>query len=221
MTQFLPRGLYALTPDERYTPRLVAHVSAAVAGGAVLVQYRNKTASAALRREQIAALLPVCHAGGADLIVNDDVELAIELEADGVHVGRDDAPESLVAVRQALGINRILGVSCYNDLSLAQHAAENGADYLAVGSMFSSSTKPLAVKATLEVVTEVRRRFGLPVAAIGGITLANAPSVITAGADLLAVITDLFNAADIRLQAQNYAALFNTVSTPKAGAISS
>ena len=217
MAQFLPRGLYAITPDERYTPRLVALVSAAVAGGAVLVQYRNKAASADLRREQITALLPLCHAAGADLIVNDDVELAIELEADGVHVGRDDAAESLTLVRQALGPNRILGVSCYNDLSIAQRAAAVGADYLAIGSMFTSNTKPAAVKASLELVTDVRRRFGLPVAAIGGITLANAPSVIAAGADLLAVITDLFSATDIKFQAQNYAALFTPVSTPRAG----
>ncbi len=221
MSQLLPRGLYAITPDERYTPRLVSQVRAAVAGGAVLIQYRNKAASADLRREQILALLPFCHAGGADLIVNDDVELAIELEADGVHVGRDDAPGSLVAVRKALGPNRILGVSCYNEVSLAETAAAVGADYLAIGSMFVSNTKPAAVKASLELVTEVRRRFGLPVVAIGGITLANAPSVIAAGADLLAVITDLFNAADIQLQAQNYAALFAKPSTNPAGAIQS
>ena len=217
MTQFLPRGLYAVTPDERYTPRLVALVGAALAGGAVLVQYRNKTAALELQREQISALLPLCHASGADLIVNDNVELAIELEADGVHVGRDDAAESLTLVRQALGPNRILGVSCYNDLSIAQHAAAVGADYLAIGSVFVSNTKPAAVKATLGLVTEVRRRFGLPVAAIGGITLTNAPSVIAAGADLLAVITDLFSATDIKFQAQNYAALFTPASPPKAG----
>ena len=218
MSQLLPRGLYAITPDERYTPRLLALVSAAVAGGAVLVQYRNKTASPELRREQITALLPVCHAAGADLIVNDDVELAIELDADGVHLGCDDAPESLAAVRQLLGPNRILGVSCYNDFSLAQNAAVIGADYLALGSLFDSPTKPAAVKATLELVAEVRRRFGLPVVAIGGITIANAPSVIAAGADLLAVITDLFNAADIKLQAQNYAALYSATATSHAGA---
>ncbi len=221
MTQFLSSGLYAVTPDERYTPRLVSQVRAAVVGGAVLIQYRNKAASTDLRREQILALLPVCHAGGADLIVNDDVELAIELEADGVHVGRDDAPDSLVAVRKALGPNRILGVSCYNEVSLAETAAAAGADYLAIGSMFVSNTKTAAVKASLELVTEVRRRFGLPVAAIGGITLENAPSVIAAGADLIAVITDLFNAADIQLQAQNYAALFTKPSTKSAGAIPS
>ena len=208
MSQSLSRGLYAITPDERYTPKLVAMVSAAVAGGAVLVQYRNKAAAVDLRREQIAALLPLCHACGADLIVNDDIELAIELEADGVHVGRDDAADSLAAVRAALGPNRILGVSCYNDLALAQNAAMIGADYLAVGSVFASNTKPTAVKATLELVSEVSRRFGLPVAAIGGITLANAPSVIAAGASLLAVISDLFNTGDIKIQAQNYAALF-------------
>ena len=201
------RGLYAITPDQASTSLLVAMVQAAVTGGAALVQYRNKLAPKPLRREQIAALLPICHAACAKLIVNDDLDLAIELDADGLHVGRDDAGGFLALVRRALGPNRLLGVSCYNDLSLAKNAAASGASYLAFGSMFASSTKPAAVKASLALLGEARR-FGLPVAAIGGITLANAPSVIAAGADLLAVITDLFTAEDIQLQAKNYASFF-------------
>jgi thiamine-phosphate pyrophosphorylase len=169
-----------------------------------------------LRCEQIAVLLPICHSANAKLIVNDDIDLAIELGADGVHLGRDDAPDSLAAVREALGSDRVLGVSCYNDLSLAQKATAGGANYLAFGSVFASSTKPAAVKASLALLVQARQ-FGLPVAAIGGITLTNAPSVIAAGADLLAVITDLFSAKDIKLQAQNYATLF----TQHVGAIHS
>ena len=211
------RGLYAITPDEALTMRLVAQVAAVVAGGAVLVQYRNKSASRDLRRQQIIALLPVCHTGGARLIVNDDIELAVELNADGAHLGRDDIHgASLFAARETLGPQRILGVSCYNELSRAERAALAGADYLAVGSMFASSTKPAATRAGLETLAETRR-FNLPVAAIGGITLDNAPTLIAAGADLLAVISDLFDAADIQQQAQNYAALF----TQQAGEIHS
>ncbi len=206
------RGLYAITPDQASTSLLVTMVGAAVAGGATLVQYRNKLAPKSLRREQIAALLPICRSANAILIVNDDIDLAIELDADGVHVGRDDAPNSLTAVRTALGPSRLLGVSCYNDLSLARSAAANGADYLGIGSMFASSTKPAAVNATLAMLSAARS-FGMPVAAIGGITLANAPGVIAAGADLLAVISDLFSAEDIKSQAQNYAALFTVAST--------
>ena len=199
------------------TTRLVAQVAAAVAGGAVLVQYRNKSASTDLRRQQIIALLPVCHGGGARLIVNDDIALAVELNADGVHLGRDDVHgASLFAARETLGSQRLLGVSCYNELSRAERAALAGADYLAVGSMFASSTKPVATRASLETLEEFRR-FNLPLVAIGGITLKNAPTLIAAGADLLAVISDLFAAADIQKQAQNYTALF----TQQVGAIHS
>jgi thiamine-phosphate pyrophosphorylase len=173
------------------------------------VQYRNKLAPRPLRRAQAAEMLRICRAAGAKLIVNDDVWLAVEIGADGAHLGRDDAPGgSLATARDALGSKRILGVSCYNDIALAEEAAAAGADYIAFGSMFPSRTKPRAVHAPLELLGEAKRRFGLPVAAIGGITLDNAPQLIAAGADILAVVSDLFDAMDIKARAEAYQQLF-------------
>lgn len=206
------RGLCAVTLDDMLLPRLSALVKAALDGGTPIVQYRNKSASRALRRAQAAEMLRICRGAGARLIINDDVWLAVEIGADGAHVGRGDSPGgSLAAAREALGPKRILGVSCYNDLALAEEAAAAGADYIAFGSMFPSRTKPGAVRAPLELLTEAKRRFGLPVAAIGGITLENAPQLLAAGADLLAVVSDLFDAMDIRARAEAYQKLFAAV----------
>ena len=203
------RGLCAVTLDDLLLPRLSALVKAALDGGAPFVQYRNKVASRPLRRAQAAELLRICRACGAKLIINDDVWLAVEIGADGAHLGRDDAPGgSLAAARDALGPRRILGVSCYDELARGEEAAAAGADYLAFGSMFPSRTKPGSVRAPLELLGEARRRFGLPVAAIGGITLDNAPQLIAAGADMLAVVSDLFDAMDIRARAEAYQQLF-------------
>lgn len=205
------RGLYAITPDDGLLPRLSALVQAALDGGVPLVQYRNKPASSALRRSQAAELLRICRACGARLIINDDLSLALSIGADGVHLGRDDIPgDSLRAARDALGPDRILGVSCYNEISRAEAATAAGADYLAFGSIYASTTKPDAVVASLELLAEAKRRFCLPVVAIGGITLENAPRVLAAGADMLAVISDLFDAMDIRARAESYETLWRT-----------
>ena len=203
-------GLCAVTLDDPLLPRLSALVKAALDGGAPFVQYRNKAAPRPLRRAQAAEMLRICRAAGARLIINDDVWLAVEIGADGAHLGRDDAPGgSLAAARDALGPQRILGVSCYNELARGEEAARAGADYLAFGSVFPSRTKPAAVHAPLELLGEARRRFGLPVAAIGGITLDNAPQVIAAGADMIAVVSDLFDAMDIKTRAQAFQQLFS------------
>jgi len=203
------RGLCAVTVDDPLLPRLSALVKAALDGGTPFVQYRNKTASRPLRRAQAAEMLRICRAAGARLIINDDVWLAVEIGADGAHLGRDDAPGgSLAAARDALGPKRILGVSCYNELARGEEAAQAGADYLAFGSVFPSRTKPGAVRAPLDLLGEARHRFGLPVAAIGGITLDNAPQVIGAGADMLAVVSDLFDAMDIKARAEAYQQFF-------------
>lgn len=203
-------GLCAITVDDLLLPRLSALVKAALDGGAPFVQYRNKIAPRPLRRAQAAEMLRICRAAGAKLIINDDVWLAVEIGADGAHIGRDDAPGgSLAAAREALGPQRILGVSCYNELSRAEDAAKAGADYLAFGSMFTSRTKPAAVRAPLEMLGNAKRQFGLPIAAIGGITLDNAPQLIDAGADMLAVVSDLFDAMDIKARAEAYQQLFD------------
>jgi thiamine-phosphate pyrophosphorylase len=205
MTATFPPGLYALTPDEPHTRALVAKVRAAVAGGAAAVQYRNKPADPALRADQARALLSVCRAAGVPLVINDDVELALAVDAAGVHLGRDDGDPA--AARRRLGPARLLGASCYDRLALADRAVAAGADYVAFGSMFASPTKPAAVRAPLALLGAARR-LGRPVVAIGGITLENAPDAIAAGADTLAVITALFDAGDIAARARAFSDLF-------------
>lgn len=201
------RGLYAVTPDRGETARLLAEVGAAIDGGCRVVQYRNKSAAPALRREQAAQLAAMCKTTGACFIVNDDVELALELAADGVHLGGDDGNPA--AARQLLGPKRILGVSCYNDAARVDAALAAGADYVALGAMFPSATKPAAVRASLDLLRSVKAACPVPVAVIGGITLANAAPLVEAGADLLAVVSDLFDAPDIRGRARAFQDLFN------------
>lgn len=198
-------GLYAITPDEPRTDILVGKVGQALRGGAAVVQYRNKTAGPALLREQGRALAALCREAGAAFIVNDHLALALELNADGVHLGGDDG--SLPEARRRLGQDRLLGASCYDRIDLAGAAAQAGVDYLAFGSVFSSSTKPGAVRAPLAIFAEARRSFALPLVAIGGITLQNAPQVFAAGADAIAVISALFDAGDIAERAAGFTRL--------------
>jgi thiamine-phosphate pyrophosphorylase len=198
-------GLYAITPDEPGTDILVRKVGLALRGGASLVQYRNKNASPALRLEQGRALAALCRAAGAAFIVNDDLALALALGADGVHLGADDG--DLAEARRRLGQEKLLGASCYDRIELAEAAAKAGVDYLAFGSVFSSGTKPGAVRAPLAIFAEARRRFALPLVAIGGITLQNAPQVYAAGADAVAVISALFDAGDISASAAAFTRL--------------
>ena len=205
-------GLYALTPDLADTAELLRRARAALLGGARLLQYRNKGADGAQRREQAGALLGLCREFGAPLIVNDDLGLALEIGADGAHLGREDG--DLAAARAALGPGRLLGVSCYDAMERAREAKRNGADYVAFGSFFASPTKPAAVRAPLALPAQARAELGLPVCAIGGITLQNAPQLLAAGVDLLAVITDLFEAPDIRARAAAYTSLFSERVTP-------
>lgn len=188
-------GLYAITPDEPRTGILLDKVAQALRGGASVVQYRNKPAGAQLRREQGRALADLCRGAGAIFIVNDDLALALELDADGLHLGADDG--DLAEARRRLAQGKLLGASCYNRIELAAAAAPAGVDYLAFGSVFNSATKPGAVRAPLAIFAEARRRFALPLVAIGGITRQNAPQVFAAGADAIAVISALFDAGDI------------------------
>jgi thiamine-phosphate pyrophosphorylase len=204
------RGLYAITPETTDTARLAALVDACLAGGAALLQYRAKNMPPPLALEQARRLAGACRARGAAFIVNDSVDLAIAAGADGVHLGRDDA--AVASARAALP-GKIIGVSCYDDPRLAAAARDAGADYVAIGSVFASGTKPQAVRASLEHIAAAKRISGLPVAAIGGITAANAPGVVAAGADMIAVISALFDAPDVRAAAQSLARLFETSAT--------
>ncbi len=199
-------GLYAITPDEPRTDILVDKVSQALRGGASSVQYRNKTAGPELRLEQGRALAALCRAAGAAFIVNDDVALALELGADGAHLGADDG--DLAEARRRLGLDKLLGASCYNRIELAEAAAQAGVNYLAFGSVFSSGTKPGAVRAPLAIFAEALLSFALPLVAIGGITLQNASQVFAAGADAVAVIGAVFDAADIAEHAAGFTRLY-------------
>lgn len=200
-------GLYAVTPDDDDTGRLSTRIKAALVGGAALIQYRNKSAPAKRRREQASALLALCRQHHALLIINDHLDLALELDADGVHLGGDDS--SVSKARALLGPHRLIGVSCYNVMQKALAAEREGADYIAFGSVFASGVKPDAVHAPLDLLVEAKRRVALPIVAIGGITLANASQPIAAGADMVAVISALFDAADITIAARQFNALFN------------
>ena len=188
------------------TERLCALVNASLDGGASVLQYRNKFADAGLRAVQASALLNLCRKRGVLLIINDHLDLCLAIDADGVHLGGEDG--HLAAARTRLGAGKILGASCYNRLALAQAAKEQGADYVAFGSCFDSGTKPAAVRAPLELLSQARNELNLPVVAIGGITLANAKLAIEAGADAIAVIGALFSASDVTLAAQQFSNLF-------------
>ena len=196
------RGLYAITPEHADAATLVRGVAQALEGGIALLQYRRK---AKQNIEEARTLARMCRERAVPFIVNDDVDIAIECGADGVHLGRDDG--DLAAARSKLS-GRILGVSCYDSLAAARTAAAAGANYVAFGSVFSSPTKPAAVRAPLGLFSDARS-LGVPLVAIGGITLHNAPQLLAAGADCLAVISDLFEAQDIAGMARAYAKLFN------------
>ncbi|MDZ7829284.1 MAG: thiamine phosphate synthase [Halofilum sp. (in: g-proteobacteria)] len=198
-------GLYAIADTGVLaTADLRVAVAAALAGGAQIVQYRDKGDDAIRRGDQAATIVTLCREAGAVSIINDDVELALSSGADGVHIGRNDA--DAVAARDRLGPGCLLGVSCYNDLERARAAAAMGADYVAFGSVFASATKPDAVHAPLDLLRRARSQIPLPLCAIGGITADNAAEVFAAGAHMVAVIHDLFEAGDIRARASRIAA---------------
>jgi thiamine-phosphate pyrophosphorylase len=200
-------GLYAITPQCADTAALLDKVRQALLGGARAVQYRDKSHDVALRFEQASELLALCRDFAVPLIINDDLRLADLTDADGVHLGRDDV--SLREARLILGWDKIIGVSCYNELSLARAAQDGGANYVAFGSFFASPTKPDAVPAPLDLLRQAKRELRLPLVAIGGITPDNAGLLVGAGADALAVITAVFDSPDIRAAATGFSKLFS------------
>lgn len=199
-------GLYAVTPGEQNTDVLVAKVEAALQGGVKVLQYRNKFANYKLQTQQAHALLSLCRQYHVPLIINDSIELCLTLDADGVHLGADDG--NLSEARARLGADKIMGASCYNRFELAVSAQQAGADYVAFGACFASSTKPNALVAGLELFTRAKVELTIPIVAIGGITLENAPLAIEAGADSIAVINAIFAAEDVKTTAEQFAQLF-------------
>ena len=201
------RGLYAITPNQFSSiDTLLGDVEAALSGGAIVIQYRDKHSVVAEKEEVARRLLQLCRQHDALFIINDDVELANRVSADGVHLGQDDM--SVESARQQLGNDRLIGVSCYDSIERAQQAASDGADYVAFGRFFASRNKPEARQVSLEVLAEARKRLSVPIVAIGGITAQNGAPLIEAGADMLAVIDGVFGQADITMAARGIAALF-------------
>ncbi|MDR2165555.1 MAG: thiamine phosphate synthase [Zoogloeaceae bacterium] len=221
------RGLYAIPPDGLDTPTRLAASEAVLSGGCRLLQYRDKTSDTPKRRMEANALRDLCERYNAALIVNDDIALARAVGAAGVHLGRDDG--SPVEARRILGAKAVIGVSCYDDFARAREMIVAGADYIAFGAVCASVTKPDAVRAPLELFHRARNEFSIPACAIGGITLEKAPSLVEAGAMLLAVIHDLFASlsganrdsdarladilAGITARARAYQSLFKDVSS--------
>ena len=204
------RGLYAITPACADDRRLLAFADAVLDGGAVLLQYRGKDDAAPLRERRARALAERCRAAGVAFVVNDDLDLAARLGV-GVHVGGDDAP--VAEARARLGPDAIVGASCYADPERARRARADGASYVAFGAFFPSPTKPHAVAADPGLLAGAAA-LDLPRVAIGGIRLDNAATLVAAGADLVAVISDLADHPQPAERAAAYAALFATSGNP-------
>jgi thiamine-phosphate pyrophosphorylase len=205
-------GLYALTPDQPDATVLATQVEAALAAGLRLLQVRSKLVRDS-RARQTAQLVSLCRRHDATCIVNDDPALAAQVGADGVHLGRDDG--TVAEARRVLGAGAIVGVSCYDDLGRAQRLRAEGADYVAFGSFFPSSVKPNAVRPPLDLLTRARAALDCPIVAIGGVTLGTAPVLRNAGADAVAVITDVFSAPDIGARVRAYVRLFERATQPE------
>ena len=205
------RGLYAITPGGLPGERLIERVDGALRGGVKFVQYRDKQREVTQQAEIARRLRALCHRHGARLIVNDNLQLALAVDADGVHLGGTDG--DLAAARRALGPTKLLGASCYADFELARQAAAAGADYVAFGAAYRSPTKPDAPLAPHALFARCRAELDVPSCAIGGITAANGGALVAAGADLLAVISDLFEASDVAERASDFAQLFSGETT--------
>ncbi len=201
------QGLYGITSQDMLhnNQLLFQHVEQALKGGMSLLQYRNKQMP---RQQSIADLIrlkQLCHSYNALFIINDDLQLCTDTQADGVHIGKHDGEVN--TARQLLGEHAIIGVSCYNQLSLAQQAVTQGASYIAFGAFYPSATKPHAVIANKTLIRQAQI-LNTPVCCIGGITLQNAPELITRGCDMIAVISELFTGEDIQSNAENFCDLF-------------
>lgn len=200
------RGLYLVTPDWDDTQRLLEITELALQGGAAIVQYRHKTADAALRQEQAVCLLALCRTYRRPFIVNDHLDLCLALDADGIHVGGTDL--SVIEVRSALGPGKIVGASCYGSLKLAQDAYRDGASYVAFGGFYPSRVKKYPVSTAPDIVAHAKRAIPLPNVVIGGMTCANAAPLVAQGADMVAAISSIYLAGNPQSAARAFADLF-------------
>ena len=199
-------GIYAITPDLIDTTNLVMLTQQVLISGVQLIQYRNKIADNALKLEQAALLSTLCYEFNTPLIINDDLDLAIKVGADGVHLGAEDI--AVVEARRRLGPGKIIGASCYNKLRYAIEAENYGADYVAFGSFYISSTKPGAVSAPINLLRKAKQYLQIPVVAIGGIDSENIIELAYKGADAVAVSSSIFNSINIQLETKKLSCIF-------------
>ena len=205
-------GLYAITDQTLgQGDKLYTQVQAAIMGGARIIQYRDKSSNQVQREEEATQLLTLCRTHNIPLIINDNLALASQINADGVHLGRDDI--SLQQARKELGASAIIGISCYNNLQHALDAESAGADYVAFGRFFNSATKPHAVKAEIDLLRQAKKALSIPMVAIGGITPENGAQLVQAGADMLAVIQGVFAQQNIQTACRQFAKLFEDPQT--------
>lgn len=203
------RGVYAITDENLLAgPALLSAAEEALGTGLALLQYRNKAADWHSKCVEAAQLLHLCRQFGTPLLINDDVALCIEIGADGVHLGQADT--RLIEARQRLGESAIIGITCHSDMALARRAETAGANYVAFGRFFPSRTKPHAPRASIDVLQRAKAELTIPIVAIGGINTENGQALVTAGADMLAVIHTLFSSSDVEAEAKALNALFCT-----------
>lgn len=199
-------GLYLVTPNWDDTAKLLDATRLALEAGVSLLQYRHKHADAALRREQAGALLALCRAYATPLIINDYADLCLEIGADGVHVGGTDAP--VIQMRALLGAGKIVGASCYGDLALAHAAWHGGASYVAFGGFYPSLVKQYPVTTSADIVTQAKAQIDLPCVVIGGMTPDNAAPLAARGADMVAAISSVYLAPDVKAAVRRFHGIF-------------
>ena len=186
-------GIYAITPNKIL--ELDAVEKAMVMHKISILQYRRKTTDASIKLNEAKQLQQLCLRHNTLFIINDDINLAQKINADGVHLGTDDA--SILTARQQLGDDAVIGVSCYNDIKLAKTAQNKGANYVAFGALFPSSTKPNALYCSLEIISQAKKVLTIPVVGIGGIDFNNQHQAFDAGCDAVAMINALFQSVDL------------------------
>ena len=202
------KGLYAITDPKLMSDDIILKAEQAIRGGINILQYRNKTASIEQQEQEAHTLAQLCKKHNVIFIINDNVELAIKVNADGVHLGQTDT--DFKQAREILGNNKIIGVTCNNKIEFAQTAQQQGADYVAFGRFFNSSTKPSAPQAEISLLEKARKHISIPIVAIGGITHKNASLLLEKNIDMLAVIEGVFGQADITKATQQFVDIFNS-----------
>lgn len=201
-------GLYVITDPTLCGSNIIQKVEQAILGGAQIIQYRNKNENITMsqQRAEATALQSLCSQYGRTFIINDDISLALAINADGVHLGQTDG--DITAARKRLGENKIIGITCHSDLSAALSAQQQTANYVAFGRFYPSKTKPTAPPADIDILQHAKSQLQIPIVAIGGISVENATTLINAGADMLAVIHSVFAQNNIQQAAADFKKLF-------------